>query len=179
MGIDQNLQHKFLHIHILYNCLCLNEKRCKRNWDKNQNTVWFFTFGIFYDDINSKVIKIFEFWKKVSESLWWCILWCATLWSFFFKNLYLLTYEEMLIKISKKHYDFKSSVEQLFLNLLLFPNEWSYWYQIGLKLKLIYSSFKKCKGGNFSLMVYHIGHEKIGLLMKIWIKSWFTAHKSI
>ena len=78
----------------------------------------------------------------------------------FYRNLYLLTYEEMLVKMSKRHYDFKSLAEQFFFKLLLFLNEWSYWYQIGLKLKLICSSFKKCKEGNFSLMVYHIGHEK-------------------
>ena len=47
-----------------------------------------------------------------------------------------------------------------FYKLLLFLNRLSYKYQIGLKLKLIYNSFKKYKQGNFSSMVYHIRHEK-------------------
>ena len=144
----------------------------------NRNTVWFFTFVIFYDDIISKVMKIFEFWKKFLKA-YGDAFYDVQLLGVFYKNLYLLTYEEMLMKKSKKHYDFKSSTEQFVFKLLSFCNEWSYWYQIGLELKLICSSFKKSKEGNFSLIVYHIGHEKIGPLMKIWIKSWFTAQKSI
>ena len=116
--------------------------------------------------------------KKVPESLWWCILWCATPRSFLQKSIPFDIWRNVDEK-SKKHYDFKSSAEHFLFKLLSFCNEWSYWYQIGLKLKLICSSFKKSKEGNFSLMGYHIGHEKIGSLMKIWIKSWFTAHKSI
>ena len=46
------------------------------------------------------------------------------------------------------------------VKLLLFLNELSNRYQIGLKSKLIYNSFRKYKQGNFSSMVYHIGHEK-------------------
>ena len=144
----------------------------------NYYTVWFFTFVIFYDDIISRVMKIFEFWKKFLKA-YGDAFYDVQLLGVFYKNLYLLTYEEMLMKKSKKHYDFKSSTEQFVFKSLSFCNEWSYWYQIGLKLKLICSSFKKSKEGNFSLMVHHIRHEKIGPLMKIWIKSWFTAHKSI
>ena len=121
-----------------------------------------------------------DFWilKKVPESLWWCILWCATPRSFLPKSIPFDIWRNVDEK-SKKHYDFKSLAEQFFFKLLLFLNEWSYWYQIGLKSKLIFSSFKKWKEGNFPFMIYHIGLEKIGLLMKIWITSWVTAHKSI
>ena len=123
-------------------------------------------------------MKIFEFWKKFLKA-YGDAFYDVQLLGVFYRNLYLLTYEEMLVKMSKRHYDFKSLAEQFFFKLLLFLNEWSYWYQIGLKSKLIFSSFKKWKEGNFPFMIYHIGLEKIGLLMKIWIKSWVTAHKSI
>ena len=123
-------------------------------------------------------MKIFEFWKKFLKA-YGDAFYDVQLLGFFYKNLYLLTYEEMLMKKSKKHYDFKSSAEHFLFKLLSFCKKWSYWYQIGLKLKLICSSFKKSKEGNFSLMVFHNGHEKINLLMKIRIKSWFTAHKLI
>ena len=56
--------------------------------------------------------------------------------------------------------------EQFFFKLLLFLNGLSYKYQIGLKLKLIYYSFKKYKEGNFSSMVYQNGHEKHWFLDK-------------
>ena len=127
---------------------------------------------------NFKVIKIFEFWKKFLKA-YGDAFYDVQLLGVFYKNLYLLSYEEMLIKMSKKQYDFKLLAEQFFFKLLLFLNGWSYWYQIGLELKLICSSFKKCKVGSLFLIVYRIWHEKIGLFMEIWIKSWFTAHKSI
>ena len=105
-------------------------------------------------------MKIFEFWKKFLKA-YGDAFYDVQLLGVFYKNLYLLTYEEMLMKKSKKHYDFKSSTEKFVFKLLSFCNEWSYWYQIGLKLKLICSSFKKSKEGNFSLMGYYIGHEKL------------------
>ena len=72
----------------------------------------------------------------------------------------------MLFKISKKHHYFRFLAEQFFFKLLLFLNGLSYKYQIGLKLKLIYNSFKKYKQDNFSLMVYHIGHKRNWFLNK-------------
>ena len=78
----------------------------------------------------------------------------------FYKNLNHLTGEEMLVKINQNYRFLKFLAEQIFFKLLSFLNGLSYRSQIGLKLKLICSSFKKCKEGNFSLMVYHIGHEK-------------------
>ena len=82
-------------------------------------------------------------------------------------------------KSAKKHHYFRFLAEQFLFKLLLFLNGLSYKYQIGLKLKLIYNSFKKYKQQNFSSMVYHIKHKKIGFLAKIFVKSWFTVHKSI
>ena len=95
--------------------------------------------------------------EKSSWKRW--ILWCATPRSFLQKSIPFDIWRNVDEK-SKKHYDFKSSAEHFLFKLLSFCNEWSYWYQIGLKLKLIFSSFKKCKEGNFSLMVYHIWLEK-------------------
>ena len=77
-----------------------------------------------------------------------------------FTKIYIFWHMKKCWWKEQKHYDFKSSAEHFLFKLLSFCNEWSYWYQIGLKLKLICSSFKKSKEGNFSLMVYHIGHEK-------------------
>ena len=67
-------------------------------------------FVIFYDDIISKVIKIFEFWKKFLKAYGDAFYNVQLLWVFY-KNLYLLTNDEMLIKMSIKQYDSKLSAE--------------------------------------------------------------------
>ena len=77
----------------------------------------------------------------------------------FYKNLNHLTGEEMSIKINQNHRFLKFLAEQIFFKLLSFLNGLSYRYQIGLRLKLICSSFDEYKEGNFSLMVIHIRHE--------------------
>ena len=44
--------------------------------------------------------------------------------------------------------------------LLLYPNELRYRYQIGRKLELIYSSFKKNNQENFLLTERHLRHKE-------------------
>ena len=57
-------------------------------------TVWFFTLEIFYDDMIQKVIKIFEFWKKFLKA-YGDAFYDVQHPEVFYKNLYLLTYEEI------------------------------------------------------------------------------------
>ena len=67
---------------------------------RNQNglciTVFFFSFVIFYDDVTKKVIEIIDFRKKFLEGI------VNAFYGLFYKNLNLLTQEEILIKNSKK-----------------------------------------------------------------------------
>ena len=74
---------------------------------------------------------------------------CNYLDFFFHKNVHLLTNEEILIKISKRHYDFKFLSEKFFFKWLLFLNGLSYRYPIGHKLKIVYKSFKELQRGKF------------------------------
>ena len=121
-------------------------------------TVCFFSFGIFYDDVTPRVLEIIEFWKKFLEDIG-NAFYDVKFAGLFYKNLNHLTGEEMLIKISQNHHFLKFLAEQIFFKMRSFLNGLSYRYQIGPKLKLICSNFKKYKEGNFSLVLFYIRHE--------------------
>ena len=84
----------------------LRMPRCQRNWLNypsifHCNTVCFFTFVKFYDDVFQEVVEIIDFWKKFWEGMR-DAFYDGWLLGIFDKNLNLLTQEEMLIKNSKK-----------------------------------------------------------------------------
>ena len=85
------------------------------------NTVCFFSFGIFYDDVIPKVLEIIEFWKKFLEDIG-NAFYDVKFAGLFYKNLNRLTGEEMLIEISQNHHFLKFLAEQIFFKLLSFLN---------------------------------------------------------
>ena len=114
-------------------------------------TVWFFTFGIFYDDITQKVIEIIEFWKKfLKDSVnAFCDMWLP---GFFQKNLVIGTSTELDVIISKLFLCKNLSFGLFPFKLLSFLNELSYRYQIGLKWKVFWHSFWDSLSWNAHLM---------------------------
>ena len=125
----------------------------------NKATVCFISFVTFDEDVFQKVIEIIKFWKKFLKADG-DAFYDTQLPGLFYKNLCRMTNDKRLFIISKKHHYLGFLVEQVFFKLLLSLNGLSYKYQIGLKLKLIHNSFKKCKQGNFSSIIYHIRHDK-------------------
>ena len=108
------------------------EKRC--------DTVWFISFATFHEDVNPKVIKIIEFWKKFLKN---SVNAFIDMWlpGFFHKTLVLRTCTEVDVIISKL-FLYQNWWFGLFpFKLLSFLNELSYSYQIGLKWKVFWSSF--------------------------------------
>ena len=86
--------------------------------------------------------------KKVPGRYERCILQCVTPWTFWQKSLPLDIGQNFDQKQKKKLLFWVFGWTFLF-KLLLFLNELSYRYQIGLKLKLIHSIFKKYSEENF------------------------------
>ena len=107
------------------------------------NTVQFFTFVKFYEDIISKVMKIFEFWKKFLKA-YGDAFYDVQLPGFFYNNLGLGTNMERDVITFKLSLCKNFSFWLFPLKLLLFLNELSYRFQIGLKWKLFWSSFWEC-----------------------------------
>ena len=104
------------------------------------DTVWFFPFVIFYDDIISKVIKIFEFWKKFLKA-YGDAFYDEQLPGFFYNNLGLGTNMERDVIIFNLFLYKKFSFWLFPFKLLSFPNELSYRFQTGLGRKLFWGSF--------------------------------------
>ena len=113
--------------------------------------------------------------KKVLGRYERCILQCVTPWTFWQKSEPLDTGGNVDQKQQKKLLFWGFGWTCLF-KLPLFLNELSYRYQIGLKLKLIYSIFKIYNEENFFWQTTTFGMKKICFLIKIWIKSWFIVH---
>ena len=114
-------------------------------------TVWLFTFEIFKDDLISKIIKIFEFWKKFLKA-YGNAFYDVQLPGVFYNNLGLGTNMERDVITSKFSLCKKFSFWLFPFKLLSFLNELSYRFQIGLKWKLFWSSFWECLRWNVQLM---------------------------
>ena len=97
--------------------------------------------------------------KKVLGRYERCILRWVTPWNFWQKSEPFDTGRNVDQKQQKKLLFWVFGWTFLF-KLLLFLNELSYRYQIGLKLKLIHSIFKKYSEENFFSSEYHIWHEE-------------------
>ena len=114
-------------------------------------TVCFFTIVIFYDDIISRVMKIFEFWQKFLKAYGNAFN-DVQLPGFFYNNLGLRTNMERDVIIFKLSLSIKFSFWLFPFKLLSFLNKLSYIFQIGLKWKLFWSSFWECLRWNVQLM---------------------------
>ena len=111
-----------------------------------KSTVWLFSFATFHDDVIQKVIKIIEFWKKFLKD-YENTFYNISVKRSTQKNLILSTLNEPWNQIDKlanwKIWQ-NLSIDLLIFELLSFLNGLSYRCQIGLKWKIIWSSFKVC-----------------------------------